>query len=198
MSEFLLKKVAGVVELPVTVASCKLDLKIHASVTVDDSLLQDYITAACALVGGKDGIVGKVLTTETWELKLRAARGCVVLPLSPVQSITSISYYDAENVLQELNVDDFYLYGDEDGAFIEPKTGVNWPSVYSRRDAIVMRFVAGFGTAADVPANITRAIRLIAAHWYENRTAVLVGVTAQELPLAVESLLNISRKGWSA
>lgn len=196
MIDFWLSKIAGNVELPVTVASCKLDLKIQHN--ADDELLEDYISAACALVGGKSGIVGKVLTAETWELKLRAASSCIVLPLSPVQSITSINYFDSENAAQSLDVDDFALYGDEDSAFIEPKTGVNWPTVFNRRDAITIRFVAGFGAPADVPKNITRAIRLIVAHWYENRTAVLVGVTAQELPLAVESLLGISRKGWSA
>jgi len=196
MSNYMLKKVAGDVDLPVSVDDCKLDLKIQHG--ADDELLKDYIAAACALVGGKDGIVGKVLTAETWDLKLSSASGCVVLPLSPVQSITSISYFDAENTAQTLAVDDFYLYGDEDTASIEPKTGVVWPAVYTRRDAITIRFVAGFGTAENIPKNITRAIRLIVAHWYENRTAVLVGVTAQELPLAVESLLSISRKGWSA
>lgn len=196
MSYYILTKLAGDIALPVSVESCKLDLKIQHN--ADDELLEDYIAAACALVGGKSGIVGKVLTAETWQLKLRAASGCVVLPLSPVQSITSITYFDADNISQSLDVDDFALYGDEDSAFIEPKTGINWPSVYSRRDAITINFVAGFGAPADVPKNITRAIRLIVAHWYENRTAVLVGVTAQELPLAVESLLGISRKGWSA
>jgi len=196
MSHYILAKVAGNVELPVSVESCKLDLKIQHN--ADDTLLEDYIAAAAALVGGKSGIVGKVLTAEIWELKLSSASGCVVLPLSPVQSITSISYFDAENTAQTLDVADFYLYGDEDSALIEPKTNVVWPAVYARRDAITIRFVAGFGTADDIPKNITRAIRLIVAHWYENRTAVLVGVTAQELPMAVESLLGISRKGWSA
>jgi len=196
MSSYFLTKVAGAVALPVSVDDCKADSKVEHD--DEDDLIESYILAACALVGGKSGIVGKVLTAETWDLKLSAFSSCIVLPLSPVQSITSISYFDSDNQVQTLNVNDFYLYGDEDGAFIEPKTGVVWPSVYARRDAITIRFVAGFGAAADVPANITRAIRLIVAHWYENRTAVLVGVTAQELPMAVESLLNISRKGWSA
>ncbi len=196
MSYYMLTKVAGNVELPVSVENCKLDLKIQHN--ADDTLLEDYIAAAAALVGGKSGIVGKVLTAESWDLKLSSASGCVVLPLSPVQSIVSINYFDVDNQAQTLDVANFYLYGDEDSALIEPKTGVVWPAVYARRDAITIRFVAGFGTAADIPKNITRAIRLIVAHWYENRTAVLVGVTAQELPMAVESLLGISRKGWSA
>lgn len=192
----MLTKVPTVVELPVSVEDCKKDIKIED--LPEDELLGDYIEAACALVGGKDGIVGKILTSETWDLKLCSARGCVVLPISPVQSIVSIEYFDSTNTLRQLNVNDFDLYGNEDSAFIEPKTGVSWPSVFPRRDALKIRFVAGFGAAADVPKNITRAIRLIVAHWYTNREAVTVGVTAKELPLAVDSLLNISRKGWSA
>lgn len=196
MSKFLLKRVPGEVESPVSVDSCKLDLKIQHR--ADDGLLADYIAAACALVGGKDGIVGKVLTNETWEIKFSSVRGGVAFPLTPVSSVESITYFDSDGVEQELSVDDFILCGDEDYAVLDPKPGVIWPRVANRRDAISIKFVAGYGVAADVPKNISRAIRLIVAHWYENRTAVSVGVTAQELPLAVESLLNISRKGWSA
>ena len=197
MNKFLLSKVPGEkIELAVSVEDCKSDLKLEHN--DDDKLVEDYILAACALVGGRDGIVGKVLTTEKWDLKLSSAQGIVELPLSPVQSIESITYFDSQNQEQTLDVSNFYLYGDEDSAIIEPKAGTVWPAVYARRDAIKIRYVAGFGAANQLPANITRAIRLIVAHWYENRTAVLVGVTAQELPLAVESLLGISRKGWSA
>jgi len=39
---------------------------------------------------------------------------------------------------------------------------------------------------------------MLCAYWFENRTAVAVGagLVVTELPLAVQSLIAINRKGW--
>ena len=47
-----------------------------------------------------------------------------------------------------------------------------------------------------VPAALVEVIYQTAAHWYENREAVLVGVSAQELPFGVWPIVNEFRK-WS-
>lgn len=54
----------------------------------------------------------------------------------------------------------------------------------------------GSETQSVVPAAIIEAIYQTAAHWYENREAVLVGVSAQELPFGVWPIINEFRK-WS-
>jgi hypothetical protein len=51
--------------------------------------------------------------------------------------------------------------------------------------------VAGYGAAAAVPEGIKQIIRMKAAHWYENREASIVGVSAMSTPLAVERLENL-------
>jgi uncharacterized phiE125 gp8 family phage protein len=50
---------------------------------------------------------------------------------------------------------------------------------------------AGYGAAAiDVPEPLRQAIRLLAAHWYENRGVVALGQTsAVTLPVSVPALL---------
>lgn len=48
-----------------------------------------------------------------------------------------------------------------------------------------------YGTA---PADIGEAILMLAAHLYENREAVLVGVGAEALPLGYEHILQAHRK----
>ncbi|MDI7864089.1 head-tail connector protein [Rhizobiaceae bacterium n13] len=45
-----------------------------------------------------------------------------------------------------------------------------------------------------VPAPLKEAILQLAAHWYENREATLVGVSAQELPLGVQQIVNEYRE----
>ena len=39
------------------------------------------------------------------------------------------------------------------------------------------------------PADLEHAVYMTAAHWYENREATLVGVTAQQLPIGVAEIL---------
>ena len=184
---------------PVTVKDCKLQLRIDD--TYDDEYLQILIDAATEYVGGRDGVLGnKLLINQTWDYSTEKpeSNGKLWLPFSPVSSIVSISYYDGDEVLQTAELTDFNLFSDEDFAYIEPKTSKVWPTIYSRPDGITIQFVAGFGAAAsDIPRNITQAILLIVAHWYENRTAVS-SATAKELPMSAEALINMSRKGWVA
>lgn len=47
-----------------------------------------------------------------------------------------------------------------------------------------------------VPAALVEAVCQLAGHWYENREATLVGVTAQELPFGICSIINEYRE-WS-
>lgn len=47
-----------------------------------------------------------------------------------------------------------------------------------------------------IPAPLVEAVLQLAAHWFENREATLVGVTAQELPFGVWAIVNEYRE-WS-
>ncbi len=68
--------------------------------------------------------------------------------------------------------------------------GQSWPGARSG-EPVVVRYVAGYGVAGDVPALLKRAMLLLIGHWYENREAVVVasGTVATALPLAVDSIL---------
>lgn len=46
------------------------------------------------------------------------------------------------------------------------------------------------------PADLKEAIRLLTAHWYENREASLVGVAAQEIPYGIREIVREYRN-WS-
>lgn len=47
-----------------------------------------------------------------------------------------------------------------------------------------------------IPPALVEAVSQTAAHWYENREATLVGVSAQELPFGVWPIVNEYRE-WS-
>ena len=44
------------------------------------------------------------------------------------------------------------------------------------------------------PASLVEAVCQLVAHWYENREATLVGVTAQELPFGVWQIVSEYRE----
>jgi uncharacterized phiE125 gp8 family phage protein len=190
----LLTLVTAAADYPVTTAEVKADLRIQHS--AEDDLIEDYIAAATEYC---QEVVGKKLVEQVWDysIALPDGYGRVYFPLLPIAELISLRYYDLENAEQTLDLDDFYFYQFEDMAYIEPKTNIDWPSVYDRRDAITIQFKAGTAAALVAP-NIKRAIRLLVAHWYECRTAATIGVEVKEVPMGVNNLLGISRVGWVA
>lgn len=57
----------------------------------------------------------------------------------------------------------------------------------------------GFDLAdmSPLPESLRQAVLQVAAHFYTNREAVLVGVSAHDLPLGVWDLISSYRQYWS-
>lgn len=187
-----LKRTVPPLTAPITLDESKADLRVQ--VTAEDALIDRYIQDAVDEVDGPNGLLGgKALVTQTWSVSVAMPdrKGNLELPITPVQSLVSIKYYDANNAEQVLDVADFYLHGTDDYAWIWPKAGTAWPSVYCRPDAITVTFVAGFGDAAAVPASIKSALRLMVSDKYEHRLE-------SQTPAGAINLLSLHRKGWIA
>jgi uncharacterized phiE125 gp8 family phage protein len=57
-------------------------------------------------------------------------------------------------------------------------------------NAFEVAFTAGYGDeASDVPEPLRHAIKLLVAHWFEQREPVVLGAAAQEVPATVAGLL---------
>lgn len=55
---------------------------------------------------------------------------------------------------------------------------------------------AGDPPASTVPPVLKECVCLLAAHWYENREATLVGINAQEMPIGFDDIVN-EHRDWS-
>ena len=181
-------------ELPLSLAETKAHLRVDD--TSSDDLISRLIGAAVSHVDGAEGWLGRALISQTWELALDAfpttEKREIVVPLPPLQSITSITYVDTNGATQTLSTDVYDLVGDggKQPARIVEAHGETWPSTRSQREAVTVRFVAGYGdTASDVPEAIRHGLLLMIGHLYEHREDVIAGVSVAEVPMASQWLL---------
>lgn len=151
--------------LPVTLVEAKASLRVD--VATDDTLITSHITTATAQLDGRDGILGRAIVTQTWELVLAAFPAHeITIPLPPLQSITSIKYQDSANVETTLASTSYVIDKTSEPALIYPVT--TWPSTYSTPNAVVIQFIAGYGAAGAVPEPIKSAIKLRVQSLYDN------------------------------
>lgn len=116
----------------------------------------------------------------------------IELPVTPVQSVQSISYVDNNGAVQTLATSQWVAVLDRTVAYIEPAYGLVWPSLRSQSAAITVTVVAGWPDD-QFPDDLRQALLLLTAHFYENRAAVTTGGRAEiptEVPLALEAILS--------
>lgn len=129
------------------------------------------------------------LMTQTWQLSLPSVPRTVWLPRStPLQSVTSVKYYDASNVLQTWAASNYIVPAFNEPATIEVLDTATYPAIYLRSDAVQIEYVTGATTTAAVPQALRQAMLLLVGHWHEQREAVLVGQTSKEADFAVTAL----------
>jgi uncharacterized phiE125 gp8 family phage protein len=175
---------------PVTLTEAKAHCRVDH--TDDDTLIGLLISSATAHLDGYAGILGRALVTQTWRQDFGGFSDPLRLALCPVASISSITYFDADNATQTLAGSVYGLFTDEFGAYVALKPDQSFPSVYSREDAVSVTYVAGVADS-DVPAPIKHAILLLVGHWYANREAVSESQMS-ELPMAVDALIRPYRR----
>lgn len=184
---------------PVTLAEAKAHLDV--SYTTRDTQITALIGAATAHLDGWTGILGRVLCEQTWRQDFDRFARVLRIPLAPVISITSVKYDDADGVEQTVAAENFDLLLDDLGPYVEFVDAYSFPALSDRRPALRVSYLAGYpnsGTAPNqtstVPDDIKHAILLMVRHWFDNPSAVSVGVPAQNMPLAVDALLAKHRR----
>ncbi len=174
------------------IADASLGAAAPSTNTTADPLLRMLISGARKVAEDR---TGRALITQTWEQVLDAfPTSELELGMMPIQSITSVKYYDSAGVLQTLDAADYVLDTDTIPGWLLPAADVDWPATYDMAQAVVVRFVAGYGaTGASVPSEIRMWISSQVAASYRNPTGLMEG-KAQPLPF-VDHLLDAYRIG---
>lgn len=177
---------------PVSLAEAKLHLRVDHD--DEDDLIQGLIEAAREKA---ETFTRRRLleTTEILELdRFPLGGGAIKLPWTPLVSVTSITYLDADGDSQTLDSASYRVVADKVSASIALEYDYSWPGTRAVPAAVRVTYVAGFGaSASDVPRAIRQGMLLLIAHWYENREAVAFNAAAMPLPLGVESLFYTQR-----
>ena len=177
---------------PVTTTTQKTFMRVDSS--DEDTLIGNLAASARALF---EDSTNRQCITATWQLKLTNwPTAEIVLPVSPLQSVTSVTYVDQDGDTQTWSTGDYDVFTASTPGRIRPKYDKDWPSdSRGGHDEITITFVAGYGDAAtDVPDGILTCIHLVASSWYENREATQP-VALTVMPLAVKSLMQQYRDG---
>lgn len=156
---------------PLTVAEAR--AQVSETDTVHDSALTAWITTAREALDGPSGALGRALVTQEWELLLDGFPGgdSIDLPLPPLQSVTSVTYVDSDGATQTLATSVYGVDTASEPGAVHLKYGQSWPQTRAQRNAVVIRFTAGYGGAADVPSRLKSAMKLHVADLFANREA---------------------------
>ena len=168
----------------------RVDLTGSPAEPVDADVIQAARNAAEGFLDGACGVLGRALLTQTWKLHLdgfpcggRYApgkgyvdKGAILLPLPPLQSVSSITYVDTAGATQTLAGSVYQVVNRQRvRSMIVEAYGQSWPSTRDVPQSVTVQFVAGYGAASDVPEDIKRVIRAMVVDFYDNRSAVVIG-----------------------
>lgn len=188
-----LSLVAAPATEPLSLAEAKAHLKLDAD--DENDLIATLVVAAREYV---ETHTHRALITQTWDLQLMgfpwALGGFLELPKPPCLSVTSVTYVDTNGVTQTWDPT-LYTVDNPQGpkarmARIVPAYFQIFPVTRQVPNAAVVRFVAGYGGAALVPASLKAGMKLLLGNWWLNREAgQIVRGSADILPFGVDSLL---------
>lgn len=167
----MINTITAATETPVTLAEAKAALLVDHS--ADDALITRLVAAA---TDEAVTVAARSLCTRTVELVLEAwpaADGAILLEYPPVQSVTSITYYDEDNTALTMPAADYVAVLDVQPPRVVLARNAQWPMATLRRVApIRVRYVAGFGAAAAVPARYKTLILGLVQVDYEHRESM--------------------------
>jgi len=176
------------------IADASLGAEVSATNTTDDPLMGILIASARSAAEQE---LHRYLVTQTLDAYFdkfpKESPHEFIMP--PLQSVTSITYVDTDGATQTLAASGYTVDDKSQPARIVPAHGESWPSTRDQVNAVIIRFVGGYGTAAVVPQSIKNWILLRVRTLWESRSSIVVGTSGMVVipPAFIDSLLDSER-----
>ena len=178
---------------PVTLDELKSHLRIfHFD---EDLEISAYLRAARETA---EAWANRALITQTATVKMSrfpvSTTQLIELPFGTLQSVTSITYVDADGASQTWASSNYIV----DTGHIPGRVGLafnaSWPSTRDWDLPITILYEVGFGTTtASVPQALRTAVKMLAAEMYERRDGSVIGAWVNETLLPARTLINVYR-----
>jgi len=157
---FGLRVIAAPAEEPVSLEEIKSRLRI--TIADEDSDLEAMAREAREMC---EAACGRAFVTTTYSLFLDGFPceypQAIRVPRPPLASVAWVKYYDLAGTFQTLDAAAYHVATAAEPGRVQLAYGAVWPAAqYHRPESVEVRFTAGFGTAADVPAAARSAILL--------------------------------------
>lgn len=168
---------------PVSLAEAKAHLRVEHS--DDDGVIAALVAGSRVHVEAQ---TRRALITQSWRISADNWPEVGRLPIvpAPLQELTAARVYDFNDTAHEVDVQTFVL---DRAASVLAFAPWAVPAPGRLAAGIELDVVVGYGDAAsDVPEPLRQAIRLLIAHWYDNRGLAAVG-TVTVLPSTVAVLI---------
>jgi uncharacterized phiE125 gp8 family phage protein len=196
-----LKRLTDPAVEPVTLAEAKLHLRVEHS--DDDALISASIQAAREWV---EEYLDATLIHTQWVMTLDLFPPAISLPrprMAEADGFTAVelTYTIDTGAVVTLPTSDYRVDRDSVPGVLRPNYGDSWPAHLADYNAISVTWWAGFGAdGSAVPQRIRNAVLMLVTHYYEQRSAVLVGqgVISKPIEFGVRSLLDSARWGGYA
>ena len=159
---------------PISLADVKKHLVVEHD--EDDDLIETYLKSVISMLDPPYGFLGRAMVTQTlkyWRENFPTGR-ILKIPFPPLQSVTSVNYYDSDEVEQTVSADNYTVVTSQEPGYIELNSNSSWPTVLSERKyPVFIEFIAGYGDCCDlyepVPAGLRQWILLSVADFYMQR-----------------------------
>lgn len=169
---------------------------LRLSQDLEKALVERLVAAATIRNDGPAGRLGIAIGAQKLEILTDCFSDDLRL-FGPVLEIESVQYLDDNGAVQTVPSDIYEVRGDE----LCAAWGKSWPYPSSRREAVRIRYWAGYGKrdpndttkwVNDVPETFKVAVLLYVGAWFENREETAIGVSVAALPdhVGAEALLH--------
>jgi uncharacterized phiE125 gp8 family phage protein len=169
---------------PLTLAEAKQYLRVETS--DDDDVVTALIAGARVLVEAQ---TRRALITQSWRLVRDCwpADGRIAVLPAPLRSVIAARYYDELNATHAIDAGAFVIDAASSTLSFAPWS---MPAPGRIPAGIEIDVTVGYGDEPSaVPEALRQALRMLVAHWYENRGLIALGQTVSVMPAAAAALV---------